>query len=71
MCFKDVLVIVTPTIITFLIQENQTDVMDSCLELIKEIRHYSELEAEFSDFYQDLQNQVEGFMCSLLDQVCE
>jgi len=43
--------------------------MDFCLLLIKEIRHYSELEVEFADFYLDLKNQVEDFMCSLLDQV--
>ena len=43
--------------------------MDFCLQLIKEIRQYSELEVEFFEFYKDLQHQVENFMCSLLDQV--
>ena len=43
--------------------------MDFCLDLIKEIRQYSELEAEFVEFYNNLKNKVEDFMCSLLDQV--
>jgi len=45
--------------------------MDFCLTLIKDMQYYSKLDVEFSDFYLDLKNQVENFMCSLLDQVLD
>ena len=43
--------------------------MSFCLDLIKDFRNDGAIEQEVIDFYTNLENQIEDFMCRLLDQV--
>ena len=42
---------------------------DICIETIQKFKDRASKEHEFLEFYNDLQEQVEDFMCSLLNKV--
>ena len=45
------------------------DPFDHCIDLIQQTRHNTVLDDEQKAYYRVLINQVEGYMCALLDQV--
>jgi len=43
--------------------------MEFCINRIREVRKNVDLEQEYSEFYKQLENDLQDYMCSLLDQV--
>ena len=50
-------------------QTYHEDPMEFCINRIREVRKNVDLEQEYSEFYKQLENDLQDYMCSLLDQV--
>ncbi|XP_078484309.1 short transient receptor potential channel 4-like [Ciona intestinalis] len=59
----------SPAYITTICERNEVDPMDFCVRLVRSIRENAAVEYEYSQFYDNLQSQIEDFLCSLLNQI--
>lgn len=59
----------SPAYITLMNTECNMNPVSYCLKEIQTVRNYQHIEHD-SDFYEDIQNQLEDYMCCLLDQIC-
>nr|XP_002127225.1 short transient receptor potential channel 4-like [Ciona intestinalis] len=59
----------SPAYITLMYELGRIKPMEYCIDMVKHLRKNACIEHEFSDFYNELETQVETFMCNILDQV--
>uniref|UniRef100_H2XS61 Ion transport domain-containing protein n=1 Tax=Ciona intestinalis TaxID=7719 RepID=H2XS61_CIOIN len=59
----------SPAYITTMCERNEVDPMNFCMRLVRSIRENAAVEYEYSQFYDNLQSQIEDFLCSLLNQI--